>query len=96
MFDEHATAIMNRCFHTNEDFAIQVLTSHSELYCDYSPLELAEETGSHSFLGTKCVQTCLDRIWNGAFMRDTCSSRFACILQASDIYTPKLKKINFI
>ncbi|CAF3921746.1 unnamed protein product, partial [Rotaria sordida] len=74
IFDEHATIIMNRCFNTNEDLAIQILTSHSEVYFDYSPLELAEEIGSHSFLGTKCVQKYLDRQWSGAIIRDTHSS----------------------
>ncbi|CAF3791074.1 unnamed protein product [Rotaria sp. Silwood1] len=74
IFDKHATIIMNRCFNIHEDLAVQILTSHSEVYFDYSPLELAEEIGSQSFLGTKCVQKYLDRQWSGAIIRDTNSS----------------------
>ncbi|CAF1190217.1 unnamed protein product [Rotaria sp. Silwood1] len=74
IFDEHATIIMNRCFNIHEDLAVQILTSHSEVYFDYSPLELAEEIGSQSFLGTKCVQKYLDRQWSGAIIGDTNSS----------------------
>ncbi|CAF1139567.1 unnamed protein product [Rotaria sordida] len=81
IFDEHATIIMNRCFNINEDAAIQILTSPSELYFNYSPLELAEDNGSHSFLGTKCVQTYLDRQWSGAIIYNTQSSIWIRTLQ---------------
>ncbi|CAF3834999.1 unnamed protein product [Rotaria sordida] len=85
IFDEHATIIMNRCFNINEDAAIQILTSPSELYFNYSPLELAEDNGSHSFLGTKCVQTYLDRQWSGAIIYNTQSSIWIRTLQAKDL-----------
>ncbi|CAF3961277.1 unnamed protein product [Rotaria sordida] len=85
IFDEHATIIMNRCFNINEDAAIQILTSPSELYFNYSPLELAEDNGSHSFLGTKCVQTYLDRQWSGAIIYKTQSSIWIRTLQAKDL-----------
>jgi hypothetical protein len=64
-FDVHAAQIIDKCFAQNEKFALQVLTTKSKLYFDYSPLELAKETDSRAFLATKCVQKYLDRLWYG-------------------------------
>jgi hypothetical protein len=64
-FDVHAARIIDKCFAQNEKFALQVLTTQSKLYFGYSPLKLAEETNSRSFLATKCVQKHLDRLWYG-------------------------------
>jgi hypothetical protein len=64
-FDEHAAQIIDECYLLNEEFGLQVLTTKSELYFGYSPLDLAEETNSCSFLATKCMQKHLDRLWYG-------------------------------
>jgi hypothetical protein len=64
-FDMHAAWILDKCFAQSEELALQILTTKSKLYFDYSPLELAIEGNNRSFLGTKCVQKHLDKLWYG-------------------------------
>lgn len=64
-FDNHAAEIIDICYRTEEDFAIEILTTNSKLYFNYSPLELAKQNNSRSFLATKCVQKYLDKQWYG-------------------------------
>jgi hypothetical protein len=64
-FDLHAARIIDKCFTQNEQLALQILTTKSKLYFDYSPLSLATEASSRSFLATKCVQKYLDQLWYG-------------------------------
>jgi hypothetical protein len=61
----HAAEIIDKCFTQHEEFALQVLTTKSKLYFDYSPLELGTETNSRSFLASKCVQKYLGKLWYG-------------------------------
>lgn len=64
-FEDHAVQIIEECYKTDPDFAIELLTTKSELYFHSSPLKLAQENGSRSFLSTDCVQNYLDRLWYG-------------------------------
>lgn len=64
-FDVHAAKIIEKCFEIDEDFAVEILKTHSTLYFNYNPIQLAEESCSYTFLGTKCVQKYLDRKWFG-------------------------------
>ncbi|CAF1221434.1 unnamed protein product [Didymodactylos carnosus] len=64
-FDKHAAIIIDRCFDEDEDFAVQILTTKSKLYLDYSPIRLAKENNNRSFLATKTVQKYLDGEWFG-------------------------------
>ena len=64
-FDNHAARIIEACYHIKEDFAVEILTADSKLYFDYSPLQLAKENNSRSFLATKCVHKYLDKQWYG-------------------------------
>ncbi|CAF1577462.1 unnamed protein product [Rotaria sordida] len=49
----------------DEEFAVSILTENSQRYFNYSPLQLAKESNSRSFLATKCVQKYLDKKWFG-------------------------------
>ena len=42
-----------------------MLTTKSKLYFNYSPLQLASDSGSRAFLATNCVQKYLDKQWYG-------------------------------
>ncbi|CAF4040031.1 unnamed protein product, partial [Rotaria sordida] len=64
-FDEHAAGIIEKCFQKDEEFAVSILTENSQRYFNYSPLQLAKESNSRSFLATKCVQKYLDKKWFG-------------------------------
>lgn len=64
-FDAHAAQIIDKCFAQNEEFALQVLETRSDLYFDYSPLELAKATNNHVFLATNCMRAYLDKLWFG-------------------------------
>jgi hypothetical protein len=64
-FGGHAAEIIDNCFAQNEELALQILTTRSELYFGNSPLELAEEVSCRSFLSTKCVRKHMDRLWYG-------------------------------
>jgi hypothetical protein len=64
-FDQQAARIIDKCFTQNEQLALQILTTKSKLYFGYSPLTLATEANSRSFLATNCVQKYLDRLWYG-------------------------------
>ncbi|CAF1555116.1 unnamed protein product [Rotaria sordida] len=64
-FDIHAVQIIDKCFSQDENFALQLLTTQSDLYFGYSSLKLAEETNNRSFLATRCVQAHANRLWYG-------------------------------
>ncbi|CAF3653776.1 unnamed protein product [Rotaria sordida] len=64
-FDEHAAQIIDKCFSQDENLALNILTTKSELYFDYTPIELAEEAGCRAFLASRCVQTHADQLWFG-------------------------------
>ncbi|CAF0872323.1 unnamed protein product [Rotaria sordida] len=61
-FDEHAAQIIDKCFSQDENLALNILTTKSELYFDYTPIELAEEAGCRAFLASRCVQTHADQL----------------------------------
>lgn len=44
---------------------VEILTTNSELYFNYNPLQLAKENSSRSFLATRCVHKYLDKQWYG-------------------------------
>ncbi|CAF1053216.1 unnamed protein product [Rotaria sp. Silwood1] len=64
-FDVHAAQIIDKCFSQDEYLALDLLTTQSKLYFGYTPIELAEETNSRTFLASECVQAYADRLWYG-------------------------------
>ncbi|CAF4841085.1 unnamed protein product [Rotaria sp. Silwood1] len=64
-FDVHAAQIIDKCFSQDEYLALELLTTQSKLYFGYTPIELAEETNSRTFLASECVQAYADQLWYG-------------------------------
>ncbi len=62
-FDHHASKIIDRCFHIDNEFAVKILLTPSKVYSDHTPLILAEFNKSRVFLATKTMWKHLDRIW---------------------------------
>ena len=62
-FDIHATAIIDRCFDADEDFAVDLLKRPAHAFYNVKPWELAAKSNCRSFLASKCVQKYLDNEW---------------------------------
>ncbi|CAF1599127.1 unnamed protein product [Adineta ricciae] len=64
-FDLHATAIIDRCFDADEDFAVDLLKRPAHAFYNVKALELASKSDCRSFLASKSVQKYLDNEWFG-------------------------------
>ncbi|CAF1368298.1 unnamed protein product [Rotaria sordida] len=64
-FDIHAASIIDRCFDTDENFAVDLLKHSAIAFNDIDPLLLARKADCRTFLASKCVQRYLDNEWFG-------------------------------
>ena len=63
-FDKYAMSIIDRCFHNDEEFAVDLLKQPAVMFDNVQPLELAEEAECRAFLASECVQRYLDYKWS--------------------------------
>ena len=63
-FDNHAMAIIDRCFDIDENFAVDIVKRQAYAFNDIEPLKFAQKSNCRSFLASKCVQRHLDNIWS--------------------------------
>ncbi|UJR11714.1 hypothetical protein I4U23_015895 [Adineta vaga] len=64
-FDKYAAEIIDQCFHTDENFSVDLLNRPAAAFNNIQPLDLAEEAGCQTFLASECVQKYLDETWYG-------------------------------
>lgn len=62
MFDLHSKAIIDNCFDQDNKLALNLIEHNSEIF-QCSPLYTAERSRCQSFLGSKAVQSWLDKKW---------------------------------
>ncbi|CAF3362365.1 unnamed protein product [Rotaria sp. Silwood1] len=82
-FDIHAMSIIDRCFDSDENFAVDLLKHSAVAFNDTDRLLLARKADCRSFLASKCVQRYLDNEWFGHinYKRRTINFRvFLCSL----------------
>lgn len=53
------------CFHENEQLALHILESKSELFFNKSPLDIAKQMNSQTFLSTQAARHYYDQQWYG-------------------------------
>ena len=56
-------SIIDRCFHSDESFTVELLKQPAVTFDNVQPLELAEEAECRTFLASECVQRYLDHKW---------------------------------
>ncbi|UJR27965.1 hypothetical protein I4U23_009223 [Adineta vaga] len=64
-FDTYATAIIDRCFDNDENFAVDLLKRSAPAFYNAQPLQVALKSNCRSFLASKSVQKYLDNEWFG-------------------------------
>ncbi|CAF1309475.1 unnamed protein product [Adineta steineri] len=64
-FDKYATEIIDQCFLSDENFAVNLLKQSAIAFDNIDPLHVAEEASCQSFLASDCVQRYLDHKWYG-------------------------------
>jgi hypothetical protein len=62
-FDKHAASIIDRCFQSDRDFAINILRRPAIAFYNELPLDVALPGNCRRFLASKCVQKFLDNEW---------------------------------
>ncbi|CAF0772753.1 unnamed protein product [Adineta ricciae] len=99
-FDKYATAIIDQCFHTDEDFAVDLLNQPAAAFDNVKPLQLAEEASCQTFLASECVQKYLDETWYGHInykrrainMRILLCTFFLPLLPLFSVFLPYVRK----
>jgi len=56
-------SIIDRCFESDEDFAVNLLKQPAIAFDNIEPLKLAEQAKCGAFLASKCVQKYLKQKW---------------------------------
>lgn len=74
--DKYAMSIIDRCFHNDESFAVDLLKQPAVAFDNVQPLVLAEEAECRSFLASECVQRYLDHKWSTHFSNKLVHSIF--------------------
>ncbi|CAF0752649.1 unnamed protein product [Didymodactylos carnosus] len=64
-FDIHAANVIDKCFDTDEPFAVELLNTKSSLYFPNTPLDLARDNNCRAFLASKTVKKYVDFKWYG-------------------------------
>ena len=62
-FDQYAMSIIDQCFDTDENFAVDLLKEKAAAFGYVEPLKVAQEADCRVFLASKCVQRYLDNRW---------------------------------
>lgn len=56
-------SIIDRCFESDENFAVDLLKRPLVPFENADPLQVAQRSNSRTFLASKCVQRYLDNEW---------------------------------
>ena len=62
-FDKYAAMVIDRCFESDRDFAINIIRRPATAFYNVYPLKLAARGNCRVFLASHCVQKYLDNEW---------------------------------